>query len=229
MKRHIYNSILLILSFVPYTSTVYAHNMSGEFYHSGDTIIVNTSTQEYVIPDNPINPPDPFLPPDEPDEPDDTVPTVDPLHPNIPTVSSSYSVGTPKGELTVNGTGAAQYQLAIACPDGGGLNPQIALSYNSQSTGYGLAGCGFTVMGLSAITRGGKDLFHDGDIAGVTYTDNDNLFLDGKRLILKSGIKYHHIKHIFGESSIYSPISCIFAPQNYFDKLNNPTNDEEFC
>ena len=21
----------------------------------------------------------------------------------------------------------------------------------------------------------------------------------------------------------------IFAPQNYFDKLNNPTNDEEFC
>ena len=203
---------------MPYTSTVYAHYMSGEFYYSGDTIIVNTSTQEYVIPDNPINPPDPFLPPDEPDEPDDTVPTVDPLHPNIPTVSSSYSVGTPKGELTVNGTGAAQYQLAIACPDGGGLNPQIALSYNSQSTGYGLAGCGFTVMGLSAITRGGKDLFHDGDIAGVTYTDNDNLFLDGKRLILKSGIKYQ-------EGAIYclegDPYTKIIIHGNYSDNLTN--------
>ena len=43
------------------------------------------------------------------------------------------------------------------------------------------------ITGISAITRGGHDLFHDGRQAGVTYTASDNLFIDGKRLILQSG------------------------------------------
>lgn len=116
-----------------------------------------------------------------------STPTVDPLHPDIPAVPNNFSVGSPKGELTVNGVGAAQYQLAIECPYGGGLDPQISLTYNSQGNGYGLAGYGFTVTGISVITRGGKNLFYDNTIGGVTYTASDNLFLDGKRLILQSG------------------------------------------
>ena len=97
------------------------------------------------------------------------------------------SVGTPVGAVSVGNSGAAVYNLKIDVPDGGSLAPQIGLSYNSQSGGYGLAGYGFNITGLSAITRGGHDLFHDGSQAGVTYTANDNLFLDGKRLILQSG------------------------------------------
>ena len=97
------------------------------------------------------------------------------------------SVGTPVGAVSVGNSGAAVYNLKIDVPDGGSLTPQIGLSYNSQSGGYGLAGYGFNITGLSAITRGGHDLFHDGSQAGVTYTANDNLFLDGKRLILQSG------------------------------------------
>lgn len=116
-----------------------------------------------------------------------TPPTVDPKHPDIPLVENSYAVGSPAGELTVNGTGAAQYQLPIDCPNGGGLNPQIALVYNSQSAGYGMAGYGFTVTGLSSITRGRKTLFHNNEVKGITYTADDNLFLDGKRLVLLSG------------------------------------------
>lgn len=116
-----------------------------------------------------------------------TPPTVDPEHPDIPTVENNYAVGSPAGELTVNGTGAAQYQLPIDCPNGGGLNPQIALVYNSQSSGYGMAGYGFTISGISSITRGRKTLFHNNEVKGMTYTADDNLFLDGKRLILMSG------------------------------------------
>lgn len=116
-----------------------------------------------------------------------TPPTVDPKHPDIPLVENSYAVGSPAGELTVNGTGAAQYQLPIECPNGGSLNPQIALVYNSQSAGYGMAGYGFTVTGLSSITRGRKTLFHNNEVKGITYTADDNLFLDGKRLVLLSG------------------------------------------
>lgn len=123
---------------------------------------------------------DPFAKPPTP-------PTVDPEHPDIPTVENNYAVGSPAGELTVNGTGAAQYQLPIECPNGGSLNPQIALMYNSQSAGYGMAGYGFTITGISSITRGGKTLFHNNEVSGVTYTAEDNLYLDGKRLVLQSG------------------------------------------
>ena len=116
------------------------------------------------------------------------IPRMDAPIPYIPNVSNSYSVGTPEGGLSVNGSGAAEYSLKIDCPNGGSLTPQISLSYNSQSAGYGLAGYGFTVTGISAITRGEKTLFNNnGSIQGVTYTSEDNLFLDGKRLILQSG------------------------------------------
>ena len=123
----------------------------------------------------------------------------DPVKPDTATVGQVISVtsdlppntgspvGTPEGNLSVGNSGAAIYNLKIEVPSGGSLTPQIGLSYNSQSSGYGLAGYGFNITGISAITRGGHDLFHDGRLAGVTYTASDNLFLDGKRLILQSG------------------------------------------
>lgn len=102
-------------------------------------------------------------------------------------ILSNYSVGVTRGTLEVSNSGAAIYALNFNVPNGGTLTPQIGLSYNSQFNGYGLAGYGFTITGISAITRGGNDLFHDGKLAGVTYTPSDNLFLDGKRLVLLSG------------------------------------------
>lgn len=111
-----------------------------------------------------------------------------PASSDSPLVSNAgYSVGTPEGAVSVDNFGAAVYSLKIEVPNGGSLTPQIGLSYNSQSGGYGLAGYGFNMTGFSAITRGGHNLFHDGRQAGVTYTASDNLFIDGKRLILQSG------------------------------------------
>lgn len=123
-------------------------------------------------------------------------PPRDSLHPGQPLDSLPFKpldkrgpVGTPTGAVSVSASGAANYTLDIEAPNGGALTPRLALAYDSQQGGYGLAGYGFGLTGLSAITRGGSDLFHDGEQRGVTHTAADNLFLDGKRLAPLSGTR----------------------------------------
>jgi putative integrin, alpha subunit len=103
------------------------------------------------------------------------------------TKNGVYAVGTPGTSFNVSDMGAAVYNIKIDVPDAGPLTPQISLTYNSQSTGYGLAGYGVNISGISVITRGSKNLFHDGEQRGVVFNASDNLFLDGKRLIYQSG------------------------------------------
>ena len=101
--------------------------------------------------------------------------------------NSEPSVGCIKGSFSVNDMGAATYSLPIEIPSGGGFEPPIAISYNSQSSNYGLLGYGFNLSGISIITRAGYNPFTDGVTRGVSYTSADNYSLDGQRLILKSG------------------------------------------
>lgn len=96
-------------------------------------------------------------------------------------------VGSPKGQFAVSSTGAATYSVSIDVPPGiSGLQPQIGITYNSQS-GMGNVGWGCNITGVSAITRGAKDIYHDGTAKGMSYGNDDAYFLDGKRLILASG------------------------------------------
>lgn len=132
----------------------------------------NTSDDSYTDPDTPAEP--------LPDTPDYI--TVIPG-----TVKGKYDTGSHDGTIAVSNSGAAVYTLDIDAPNGGTLTPHIALSYNSQAAGYGLVGYGFNINGISTITRGGRDMFHDNRKKGVTYTTEDIFFLDGKRLILLSG------------------------------------------
>ena len=91
------------------------------------------------------------------------------------------------GSATVSPTGAAVYSIAIEAPKGvGDLMPSIGIAYNSQS-GNGLAGFGCNITGLSAITRGMKTIAHDNTVKGISYDNSCALYLDGKRLLLKSG------------------------------------------
>lgn len=112
--------------------------------------------------------------------------TVQPRRYQFRTISSGFCRHSTRQLYSIE-FGLAVYDVNIDVLNGGSFTPQLSLSYNSQSGGYGIAGYGFNLKGLSAITRGGKDLFHDGLVSGTTYTDNDTYFLDGKRLILQSG------------------------------------------
>ncbi len=94
-------------------------------------------------------------------------------------------VGRLSGAFNVSATGAATYSIPIEVPSGiQGMQPNISLVYNSQS-GNGIAGWGWSLSGLSAITAGNKTVFSD-DAAGAVF---GSYYLDGNRLI-KSGSGY---------------------------------------
>lgn len=97
-----------------------------------------------------------------------------------------YPVGDVGGSFHVSPIGAAVYTIPIQAPQGvGSMQPSLSLVYNSQS-GNGVAGYGCSIGGLSVITRGPKNLYHDGVARGMTYGTDDAFYLDGKRLILES-------------------------------------------
>lgn len=111
------------------------------------------------------------------------------------------------GSASISSTGAAIYSVAIEAPKGvGDLKPSIGIAYNSQS-GNGLVGFGCNITGLSAITRGMKTIAHDNSVKGVSYDNNCALYLDGKRLLLKSGTE--------------GTDGCIYAPEG--EPLTNVT------
>lgn len=83
------------------------------------------------------------------------------------TKNGVYAVGTPGTSFNVSDMGAAIYNIKIDVPEGGSITPRLSLTYNSQSSCYGLAGYGVNISGISVITRGSKSLFHDGEQRGV--------------------------------------------------------------
>lgn len=87
----------------------------------------------------------------------------------------------------VDASGAFIYQIPIrVAPGSAGVQPSLSLSYSSQGSN-GIAGMGWSVSGLSMITRCAKTLAVDGARGGVNLDANDRLCLDGQRLILQSG------------------------------------------
>jgi hypothetical protein len=92
-------------------------------------------------------------------------------------------VGTIAGTFDVTLSGSASYSIPIrVAPGTAGTEPKIAIVYDSQSVG-GPLGAGWSIAGLSTITRGPKSLFFDGMVAGVRVDDSDALYLDGQRLV----------------------------------------------
>jgi hypothetical protein len=104
----------------------------------------------------------------------------------LPLSASAEQMATP-GQFAVNASGAATYTIPLQLPPTpGGLAPQLALVYNSQG-GNGYLGMGWSVSGLSAITRCAVTQAQDGVSRGLTYDGRDALCLDGQRLIAVSG------------------------------------------
>lgn len=97
------------------------------------------------------------------------------------------TVGATGGSHSVGVEGSASYTIPIAAPAGaGGQQPNLSLAYNSNG-GNGILGFGWNLNGLSRIHRCGKTLKQDGVSTTVNFTSDDQLCLDGQRLILKAG------------------------------------------
>jgi hypothetical protein len=90
------------------------------------------------------------------------------------------------GQLNVSETGSANYTIPIELPPGvAGMAPKLSLSYRSQS-GNGLLGMGWSLGGMSAITRCPRTLAQDSARGNVNFDANDRFCLDGLRLVPKS-------------------------------------------
>nr|VFK18887.1 MAG: virulence plasmid B protein [Candidatus Kentron sp. LPFa]VFK33454.1 MAG: virulence plasmid B protein [Candidatus Kentron sp. LPFa] len=108
----------------------------------------------------------------------------------IATTHAEELVGSIPGQLSVQ-QGAAVYTIPIEVPPGVApgitdTQPDLAITYNSNG-GNGLLGVGFSLSGLSAITRCGQTIAQDGRKGGVYYDARDRFCLDGQRLIAISG------------------------------------------
>jgi RHS repeat-associated protein len=114
-------------------------------------------------------------------------------------------VGSIDGSFTVSPSGSANYSIPISCPSGiNGMQPHVSLNYNSQASN-GIAGWGWSLSAMSAISRCGSDLHHDRKVVGTQLTTDDNLMLDGQRLVLvlgnnlTEGAKYRTVNESYSD------------------------------
>lgn len=103
-----------------------------------------------------------------------------------PTTLHGYAVGSLAGQLSIE-QGAANYTIPISVPPGtAGVQPELGFSYSS-SGGSGFLGPGWSISGLSAISRCGRSYALDGERGGISWAQSDRYCIDGQRLILVSG------------------------------------------
>lgn len=99
----------------------------------------------------------------------------------------AVEVGTTAGQFAVSPSGSASYSIPITVPPGvAGMQPSIAISYDSNA-GNGLLGVGFSLSGLSQISRCPAALEPDGFIAPIEFDASDRFCLDGQRLVHVAG------------------------------------------
>jgi RHS repeat-associated protein len=102
-------------------------------------------------------------------------------------LSLPAAVGRTAGNFSVSSGGAAVYTIPIWTPPGArGLSPHLALVYSS-GTPNDIMGPGWSLAGLSAISRCNQTFAQDGAAGPVTLTSTDVFCLDGNRLRLTGG------------------------------------------
>ena len=102
-------------------------------------------------------------------------------------MAATDRLGTLPGNFRVDETGAATYDIPLAVlPGTAGVAPPLSLHYASNR-GNGLLGVGWSLSGLSAITRCRPTLGQDKQALPMTFSDTDRFCLDGQRLLLQTG------------------------------------------
>ncbi|MCW5651987.1 MAG: VCBS repeat-containing protein [Ramlibacter sp.] len=107
-----------------------------------------------------------------------------------PAGAQTTVAGSLSGAFSVSPGGAATYRLPIQVPPGiAGMEPKLELVYSSQG-GNGVAGVGWSLSGLSSISRCPATLAQDGVLGGVNLNQLDRFCLDGQRLMVVGGVAY---------------------------------------
>ncbi|MBL4776010.1 MAG: hypothetical protein JKY87_08180, partial [Mariprofundus sp.] len=92
--------------------------------------------------------------------------------------------------VSTSATGAVTLSIPIAVAPGiNGMQPNLALTYNSQKNN-GLFGMGFSLGGLSQITRCAATVDQDGFNGGINFDYSDRYCLDGQHLVVTPGTSY---------------------------------------
>ncbi|MDR1764057.1 MAG: FG-GAP-like repeat-containing protein, partial [Dysgonamonadaceae bacterium] len=103
--------------------------------------------------------------------------------PNTVTIDANKAVGEIPFTSGIAQNGAMTYNVPIEVYPGiKGMQPQLAIAYNHLS-GNGLLGVGWSLSGLSSISRTVKSIYYDGASNGVSLSKDDAFVLDGMRLI----------------------------------------------
>ena len=99
-------------------------------------------------------------------------------------------IGRTPGIASVSPDGEAQYTIPIALPPGtNGMTPVLSLEYRHRTKG-GLLGVGWSIGGLSQITRCARTVAQDGVAAPPLRTTDDRFCLDGQRLVIVNHVIY---------------------------------------
>ena len=106
-----------------------------------------------------------------------------------PTVAGASPGRTP-GSAAVSADGEALYSIPIELPPGtNGLTPVLSLDYRHRTRG-GLLGVGWSLSGLSQVTRCARTFSQDGVAEPATRSTADRFCLDGQRLVVANGAVY---------------------------------------
>ncbi len=105
-------------------------------------------------------------------------------------LTATAGIGRTRGFASVSPLGEAQYAVPLDVPSGTkGMTPSVSLEYRHRVRG-GLLGIGWSIGGLSQITRCARTVAQDGVAASPALTATDRFCLDGQRLVTVGTLGY---------------------------------------
>jgi RHS repeat-associated protein len=125
-------------------------------------------------------------------------------------------LGALDGDFGISDRGHATYRIPIVpVPGRAGLEPDVALKFNNSSPN-GLLGVGWSIDGLSSISRCPKiAALNDGWAQPVSYTNADALCLDGHPLVLVSyGNHFNAGAEYRTEAETFTKVTIQVAPND---------------
>jgi len=127
--------------------------------------------------------------------------------------------GSTAGDLFIN-SGSAGYNIPITVTPGtAGMQPDLSVNYSSSSVNAYL-GSGFSLAGVSVISRGGANKSNNGIIDGADFDANDKFYLEGQLLVCingtygANGAEYRTENDVFTKVISYGKAGN-FGPQKF--------------